>query len=186
MKKSLTALAIITVITLISACSHTKQGETPYQTSTVEDKKNDDSKNNTVDTITNPSLVTDDKSLEVARETSWIVILQNDVTADHDLVFQGGLKKGDVVTPRLITLYNQDENKVKTASYTLTAPRATFKEDGSAIKGGTFKGDVYVECNNFKLIDATIDGNVYFKDKAAQDSFQLDDSSRVTGKMEIQ
>ena len=119
MKKSLTALAIITVITLISACSHTKQGETPYQTSTVEDKKNDDSKNNT-------------------------------------------------------------------ASYTLTAPRATFKEDGSAIKGGTFKGDVYVECNNFKLIDATIDGNVYFKDKAAQDSFQLDDSSKVTGKMEIQ
>ena len=140
MKKSLTALAIITVITLISACSNTKQGETPYQTSTVEDKKNDDSKNNTVDTITNPSLVTDDKSLEVARETSWIVILQNDVTADHDLVFQGGLKKGDV----------------------------------------------YVECNNFKLIDATIDGNVYFKDKAAQDSFQLDDSSKVTGKMEIQ
>ena len=186
MKKKLTVLALLTIVTLVSACSQKNQEETPSQNPTTENKETQESQNHYVDAVTNPSLVTDDKSLEIARETSWIVALQNDVTVDHDLVFQGGLKKDGVVTPRLIALYNQDENKVKTASYTLTAPRATFKEDGSAIKGGTFKGDVYVECNDFKLIDATIDGNVYFKDQAAKDSFQLDDTSKVTGTMEIQ
>ena len=53
-------------------------------------------------------------------------------------------------------------------------------------KGGTFKGDVYVECNNFELVDATIDGNVYFKTQEAKDTFKMDDTSKVTGTMEVQ
>ena len=95
------------------------------------------------------------------------------------------VKKGDEVVPRLLALYNQDENRVKTASYTLTAPKATFKQDGSRIKGGTFKGDVYVECNNFELVDATVDGNIYFKTQEAKDSFKLDNTSKVTGNVEV-
>ena len=56
---------------------------------------------------------------------------------------------------------------------------------GLRIKGGTFKGDVYVEANNFELVDATIDGNIYFKDQAAKDSFKMDDTSKVTGTMDV-
>ncbi|MFQ7057368.1 MAG: lipofamily protein, partial [Turicibacter sanguinis] len=89
-----------------------------------------------------------------------------------DLTFEGGLKKDGVETPRLLALYNQDENRNKTASYTLTAPKMTFKEDGSRIKGGTVAGDIYVDCNNFELVDATVNGNIYFKDQAAKDSFK--------------
>lgn len=125
------------------------------------------------------------QSLDKAVKESWIVIITKDLKTDRELVFEGGLKKGDEVVPRLLALYNQDENRVKTASYTLTAPKATFKQDGSRIKGGTFKGDVYVECNNFELVDATVDGNIYFKTQEAKDSFKLDNTSKVTGNVEV-
>ena len=125
------------------------------------------------------------QSLDKAVKESWIVIITKDLKTDRELVFEGGLKKGDEVVPRLLALYNQDENRVKTASYTLTAPKATFKQDGSRIKGGTFKGDVYVECNNFELVDATVDGNIYFKTQEAKDSFKLDNTSKVTGNIEV-
>ena len=125
------------------------------------------------------------QSLDKAVKESWIVIITKDLKTDRELVFEGAFKKGDEVVPRLLALYNQDENHVKTASYTLTAPKATFKQDGSRIKGGTFKGDVYVECNNFELVDATVDGNIYFKTQEAKDSFKLDNTSKVTGNVEV-
>ena len=125
------------------------------------------------------------QSLDKAVKESWIVIITKDLKTDRELVFEGAFKKGDEVVPRLLALYNQDENRVKTASYTLTAPKATFKQDGSRIKGGTFKGDVYVECNNFELVDATVDGNIYFKTQEAKDSFKLDNTSKVTGNVEV-
>ena len=125
------------------------------------------------------------QSLDKAVKESWIVIITKDLKTDRELVFEGGLKKGDEVVRLLLTLYKQDENRVKTASYTLTAPKATFKQDGSRIKGGTFKGDVYVECNNFELVDATVDGNIYFKTQQAKDSLKLDNTSKVTGNVEV-
>lgn len=125
------------------------------------------------------------QSLDKVVKESWIVIITKDLKTDRELVFEGGLKKGDEVVRLLLTLYKQDENRVKTASYTLTAPKATFKQDGSRIKGGTFKGDVYVECNNFELVDATVDGNIYFKTQEAKDSFKLDNTSKVTGNVEV-
>ena len=125
------------------------------------------------------------QSLDKAVKESWLVIITTDLKTDRELVFEGGLKKGDKVVRLLLTLYKQDENRVKTASYTLTAPKATFKQDGSRIKGGTFKGDVYVECNNFELVDATVDGNIYFKTQEAKDSFKLDNTSKVTGNVEV-
>ena len=138
------------------------------------------------DATTGPSWVTDDKSLETAINESWIVIVTKDLKTDKELVFKGGFENNNNEGSRLLTLYNQDENGVKSASYTLTAPKATFQQDGSKIKGGTFKGDVYVECNNFELVDATIDGNVYFKTQEAKDTFKMDDTSKVTGTMEVQ
>ena len=121
------------------------------------------------------------QSLDKAVKESWIVIITKDLKTDRELVFEGGLKKGDEVVRLLLTLYKQDENRVKTASYTLTAPKATFKQDGSRIKGETFKGDVYVEYNNFELVY----GNIYFKTQQAKASLKLDNTSKVMGNTEV-
>ena len=206
MKKKSVVLTLFTLAALMSACSKPKDTNnnnnntnTPSTTqpgSTENNAQNNDKNNTTdgsqtsdkngaTDTTTGPSWVTDDASLEKAVKESWIVIITKDLKTDKELVFEGGLKKGDTVTPRLLALYNQDENRVKTASYTLTIPKVTFKEEGSRIKGGTVVGDVYVEANNFELVDATIQGNIHFKDQAAKDSFKMDDTSKVTGTMEV-
>jgi len=193
MKKKTFILTLFTLVALVTACSNTDTGNTNNESGnnqTTTENNNGSStgnKNNeTTDATTGPSWVTDDKSLETAINESWIVIVTKDLKTDKELVFKGGFENDSKDGSRLLTLYNQDENGVKSASYTLTAPKATFQQDGSRIKGGTFKGDVYVECNNFELVDATIDGNVYFKTQEAKDTFKLDDTSKVTGKMEVQ
>lgn len=60
--------------------------------------------------------------LDKVVKESWIVIITKDLKTDRELVFEGAFKKGDEVVPRLLALYNQDENHVKTTSYTLTPP----------------------------------------------------------------
>lgn len=183
MKKKITILTLFTLAALISGCS-SKQ-ETP-STNNNTTQTPSTSENNTTDATTGPSWVTDEATLDKAVKESWIVIVTKDLNTTKDLTFEGGLKKDGVVTPRLLALYNQDQNGNKTASYTLTAPKMTFKEDASRIKGGTVAGDIYVDCNNFELVDATVNGNIYFKDQAAKDSFKMDATSKVTGAMELQ
>jgi len=196
MKKKSVVLTLFTSVALMSACgkpsninnnttNHTPSTTNPETSTNNNTNNNTTNKNQTTDATTGPSWVTDDASLEKAVKESWIVIITKDLKTDKELVFEGGLKKGDTVTPRLLALYNQDENRVKTASYTLTVPKLTFKEEGSRIKGGTFVGDVYVEANNFELVDATVQGNIHFKDQATKDSFKMDDTSQVTGTIEV-
>lgn len=192
MKKKTAIFTLLTLVVLLSACSNNNNNSTNQNpgsnNNTPQNNENTNenpSTNETTDATTGPSWVTDDQSLEKSVKESWIVIITKDLTTNQELTFEGGLKKGDEVVPRLLTLYNQDENRVKTASYTLTAPKATFKQDGSKIKGGTFKGDVYVECNNFELVDATVDGNIYFNSQEAKDSFKIDDTSKVTGNLTV-
>ena len=192
MKKKTAIFTLLTLVVLLSACSNNNNNSTNQNPGSnnntpqnTENTNENPSTNETTDATTGPSWVTDDQSLEKSVKESWIVIITKDLTTNQELTFEGVLKKGDEVVPRLLTLYNQDENRVKTASYTLTAPKATFKQDGSKIKGGTFKGDVYVECNNFELVDATVDGNIYFNSQEAKDSFKIDDTSKVTGNLTV-
>lgn len=192
MKKKTAIFTLLTLVVLLSACSNNNNNSTNQNPGSnnntpqnTENTNENPSTNETTDATTGPSWVTDNQSLEKSVKESWIVIITKDLTTNQELTFEGGLKKGDEVVPRLLTLYNQDENRVKTASYTLTAPKATFKQDGSKIKGGTFKGDVYVECNNFELVDATVDGNIYFNSQEAKDSFKIDDTSKVTGNLTV-
>ncbi|HRU41984.1 MAG TPA: hypothetical protein P5021_08385, partial [Candidatus Diapherotrites archaeon] len=67
----------------------------------------------------------------------------------------------------------------------LTAPKLTIKSPNARIQGGTFKGDLYVSAKNFELVDATVDGNVYFTTDDAKSGFKMDDKSKVTGKQEL-
>ena len=61
----------------------------------------------------------------------------------------------------------------------------TIASPDAAIWYGTFKGDLYVNANNFQLIGATVDGNIYFASGDIQSTFKMDADSKVTGKQEI-
>ncbi|MEA4962072.1 hypothetical protein [Lutispora sp.] len=147
----------------------------------------------TPDKVTTASIVDNAAAFEKAIGSSgtWIIAITKDLTIDKDLVLDGEFKNGkkdaegkDIIQ-RKIALYAQDANRNITARYTLTAPRLTINSPEASIQHGTFKGDLYVSSKNFKLVDATVDGNVYFTADEAKGTFTMDDKSKVTGKQEI-
>lgn len=94
-------------------------------------------------------------------------------------------KKDPPASQRKIALYTQDENRTVTARFTLTVPKMTINSIDCSIQHGTFRGDLYVTAKNFKLVDTTVDGNVYFMSADAQSTFSMDESSKVTGVQQI-
>ncbi|MEG0773295.1 hypothetical protein [Clostridium sp.] len=147
----------------------------------------------TPDVKTTASIVNEAAAFEkaISNTGTWIIATTKDLTIDKDLVLDGEFKNGkkddagkDIIQ-RKIALYAQDENKKVTARYNLTAPKLTINSLNARIQSGTFKGDVYVSAKNFQLVDATVDGNVYFTNEEAQSTFKADEKSKVTGKQEL-
>jgi len=188
------AKAIILVFTLIIALAGcapqpTPPAEptptpTPAQTTPPE---------TTPDVVTTASIVDDTGAFEKAISSTgtWIICTVKDLSFDKELVLDGEFKNGkkdeagkDVIQ-RKIALYTQDENRKVTARFNLTAPKLTVNSPNARIQSGTFKGDVYVSANNFELVDATVDGNLYFTTDDAKSTFKMDDTSKVTGKQEL-
>jgi hypothetical protein len=144
----------------------------------------------TPDVVTTASIVKDEAAFKKAIGSSgtWIIAILNDLTVNDELVMEGEFHdKNDTAKDlkRKIALYAQDADHNVTARYTLTAPKLTVKSPNALIQSGTFKGDVYVEAKNFQLVDATVDGNVYFTSEDAKSTFKTDDKSKVTGKQEL-
>lgn len=146
-----------------------------------------------VDTVTTASIVDKAEAFEkaISKDGTWIIATLNDLTIDKDLVLEGEFKNGkknedgtDAIQ-RKIGLYTQDENKKVTARFTLTAPKLTIKSPQARIQSGTFKGDLYVETKDFQLVDAKVEGNVYFASEEAKAGFKMDDKSSITGKQEV-
>jgi hypothetical protein len=127
----------------------------------------------------------------ISSNGTWIIAITKDLTIDKDISLDGEYKNGkkdtngkDIIQ-RKLALYSQDANRNITARYTLTAPKFTINSPEASIQHGTFKGDLYVNVKNFKLIDATVDGNVYFMTDEAKTTFNADAKSKVTGKQEL-
>lgn len=145
------------------------------------------------DTTTTASIVNSTAAFEKAISSTgtWIIAITGDLKDDKPLVLEGNFKNGkkdasgNDLIQRKLALYSQDANKNITARYTLTAPSMTIRSPKASFQHGTFKGDVYVETNDFQLIDAKVDGNVYFATDAAKAGFKADDKSSITGKQEI-
>lgn len=143
----------------------------------------------TTDAVTTASIVNDEAAFKnaISANGTWIICLLNDMTIGEDIVLDGEFKNGKKddagkeIIQRKVALYTQDENRNITARFTLKAPKFTINSPEASIQHGTFVGDLYVNSANFKLVDATVDGNIYFKDAAAQSSFTLDETSKVTG-----
>lgn len=123
----------------------------------------------------------------IGTDGKWIICTTKDIVTDKELVLEGEFKNGkknadgsDAIQ-RKIALYTQDDAKNVTARFTLTAPKLTIKSPNARIQSGTFKGDLYVAVANFRLVDAKIEGNVYFTTQEAKDTFNMDAKSSITG-----
>lgn len=147
----------------------------------------------TADAISSASIVNNPEAFQkaISSNGTWIIALTKDLTIDKDISLDGEYKNGkkdkagkDIIQ-RKVALYSQDADRKITARYTLTAPKFTINSPEASIQHGTFKGDLYVNVKNFKLIDATVQGNVYFTSDEIKKSFSMDDKSKVTGKQEV-
>ena len=147
----------------------------------------------TPNVTTTASIVDNEAAFEKAMSSTgtWIIATLKDLTYTKDLVLDGEFKNGkkdeagkDIIQ-RKIALYTQDENRKVTGRFTLVAPKLTINSPNARIQSGTFKGDVYVAAKNFELVDATVDGNVYFTTDDAKSTFKMDGTSKVTGKQEL-
>lgn len=187
MKFKSLVLALLMTTTLITGCNKKpapQQPQQPNQTSPAETTPN---------VTTSASIVnTPDAFVKAISNTgTWIIATTQDLTIDKDLVLDGEFKNGkkdangkDIIQ-RKIALYTQDDKRNVTARFKLTAPKLTILSPNASIQHGTFKGDLYVTAKNFKLVDAKIEGNLYFTNDEAKATFTKDDQSSVSGKTEL-
>jgi hypothetical protein len=147
----------------------------------------------TTDVVTTASIVNTPEAFvkAISNTGTWIIAILNDMTINQDLVVEGEFKNGkkddagNDLIQRKLAFYSQDANRNITARYTLTAPKMTFRSPQGSIQHGTFKGDLYVDVDNFQLIDATVDGNVIFTKQSYKDTFKMDATSKVTGTQSV-
>jgi hypothetical protein len=144
-----------------------------------------------VDAVSSASVVDNGAAFEkaIGIDGKWIIATTKDLAINHPITLEGNFRNEhiDPVTglgavQRKIALYTQDDKRNVTARFTLVAPKLTILSPMASIQHGTFRGDVYVSVPNFSLVDAKVDGNIYFTTKQAKDTFTMDSKSSVTGK----
>jgi hypothetical protein len=193
MKKLLVILSLALAATTFVACGQSADKESTEETTETTEKAE------TTDVVTTASLVNDNEGFKngISKDGAWIISTLNDLTIDEELVVDGDFKNGkkDKTTgeetfQRKISLYTQDENHKVTDKFTLTAPKITFNSVNGSIEHGTFKGDLYIAGKDFKLVNQTIEGNVYFLNQEAMDTFSIKDKeddtpTTITGVQEL-
>lgn len=185
LKSKITFLVLVLVLMLLPGCGK-KENNTNNESGNTNG-------NATPDVVSTASIVDNETAFmnAISAKGTWIIAITKDLTINKDLLLEGEFKNGkkddagkDIIQ-RKLALYAQDENRNITARYTLTAPKLTVTSPQASIQHGTFKGDLYVSVADFQLIDATVDGNVYFTSEEAQNSFSMDETSKITGKKEL-
>jgi hypothetical protein len=145
------------------------------------------------DVVGSASIVDNATAFEkaIAKDGTWIIAITKDLSIDKDLVLDGDFKNGKKdadgkeLMQRKVALYAQDASFNITNRYTLTLKSLTVKSVVASLQHGTFKGDLYIEVNGFKLIDTKVEGNIYFRSEEFKESFVMDDKSSVTGVQEV-
>lgn len=193
-------LSVAVLATVLTGCGK-KAADTAAPAAT-------ETKPASTDAVTTASIVNDNAAFEKAISKDggkYVIAILKDLTFDKELVVDGEYKTGkkdangalvkdkdgNEATQRKVALYTQDDKHVVTARFTLTAPKITFNSNYGSLEHGTFKGDVYVAGTNFKLVNTKVEGNLYFLNQAAKDSFTIADTktdtvaSVVTGKTEL-
>ena len=195
MKKTLILFLIASLILAFAGCggnNNTDNNNGEGNNTTSEGAVNDQ-KSNENDAVTTASVVDNESAFKnaISNKGTWIIAALKDLTFDDDLVLDGSFTNGkkddngNDIVQRKIALYTQDENRNVTNRFTLTAPTFTINSPMASIEHGTFAGDLYVSQDNFKLIDAKVDGNVYFTTDSAKSTFNMDETSSITGEQAV-
>lgn len=203
MKTKVTILTLVMLITLLTGCGKKTDTTTPGTSvtpaatsavvATTTPAPTTAAPTTAPDAVTSASIVDTAANFEkaISKDGTWIIAILKDLTIDKEIVLDGEFKNGkkddagNELIQRKVALYTQDAERNITARFTLTAPKFTINSPVASIQHGTFKGDLYVNVVNFQLIDATVDGNVYFTTDDAKATFTMDATSKVTGKQEV-
>ena len=118
----------------------------------------------------------------ISNNGTCIIVIIKNITIDKNLAINGEYRNGKGILERKIDLYRQNKDKNMVGRLCLTAPKLTINSPQTTIEHGTFKGNIYVTSNNFQLIDAKVEGNLYFATNEAKSTFKMDTKSTVTGK----
>jgi len=159
------------------------------------------------DAVVSPSLFRNEEQLlnNISKDGTWIIYAGNDVTTDKNLFLMGEFKNDDKLD-RKIALYSQDEKRVVTRRFALTAPMLVIGSPSARLEKGIFNGDLYVNAPNFKLNDmvvngdihvgvkatgfttvkGTISGSIIYDTQAVKDAAKIDALTFVTGTQAIQ
>ena len=192
MKIKAIILSLAVGATLLVGCG-TKEPAKTAPTSTEVAKKEPVKEKAKTDVVATASVVDNQAAFKKAagKDGVWLVSVTKDLKVDDEIVLEGEFLKADQkdatkkAPAREIALYNQDDKRVKTATYTLTSPKLTVKSENTLIKGGTFVGDVYVETKGFSIADGKVQGNVYFATQELKAAFKLGEGGSVTGATEV-
>lgn len=181
MKFKTLALSIAVVATLLTGCE-SKSESTDVSNTTAETQ---------ADVVSGASQVNDEETFKqkISKDnTNFMIIVNKDLTFTEDLVVESGIKKdkdGKEAPHRAIAPAAEDANLNITDRYTLTVPNLIFAGENGKFENGTLKGNIYVQAEGFVLQDGTVDGNIYFATQELKDAFKADETSKITGSVEV-
>lgn len=183
-KKNIMLIGLVLVSALAVGCTQTEPEADPSVTAPEIESP---------DVVTTASIVNDSDAFQsaISKDGSWIVAIVDALTVDVPLVLDGDFLNGkndddgNEIYQRKLALYSQDADRNITARYTLTASKLTVNSINASIQHGTFVGDLYIQGENFKLIDTVVEGNIYFMTEEAMNSFEIDEDSSVSGVQEL-
>lgn len=197
-KKSLKLMSAALMVSLLAACGDDNEAagndvvNNDNNNNNVEENENNNAggnENNDEDGMTgatyNEVMDADNLHEYIGADGAWILHFYADVTTDEDLVMEGDQENRDE-PERKLALYEQDEDRNVTESYTLEAPSLTVLNENARLQNGTFVGDIYVEANGFVLNNMTVEGNVYFASDEFEASAEISEDTEVSGVMEVQ
>lgn len=185
MKIKTLALSIAVLATLLTGCGNKSESadvKTPENTTTTEAK---------TDVVSGASQVNDEETFKqkISKDnTNFMIIVNKDLTFTEDLVVESGIKKdkeGKEAPNRAIAPAAEDASLNISERYTLTVPNLIFAGENGKFENGILKGNIYVQAEGFILQDATVDGNIYFATEELKDAFKVDETSKITGTVEV-
>jgi hypothetical protein len=181
--RKIAGLAAVFALTLLVGCGNSNNNNAANTNTSANGNTN---VTETTDAVTSASVVNNGEDFKkaISKDGTWIAATLNDLTFTDALVVEGQFINKEEPA-RKIALYTQDAEHNITNSFTLTAPKLTIKSENARIQGGTFVGDVYVEADGFSVVNATIQGNVYFANEQYQSTFDSSDQGIVSGVTEV-
>lgn len=193
MKKTFILLLIVSLIFAFAGCGGNDDTDEGADNDTTTEGAIDEEDSEQNDAETTASIVDEEAAFKsaISSQGTWIICTLKDLSFEEDLVLDGNFtngKKDDAgndIVQRKIALYTQDEDRTVTNRFTLEAPKLTINSPMASIQHGTFVGDLYVSQDNFELVDAKVDGNVYFTTDSAKSTFVMDEVSSITGTQEV-